>query len=101
MTAQRLASCAIGGGQKQASITIIVVPRERFSYTQQSLESIYTHTHLPFELVYVDAGSPKHIYKYLQQTRINIGGSPLPSTAASRPLGDRIKQHLHEFTTYL
>ncbi len=46
-------------------ITIVVVPRERFSYTQQSLESIYEHTEYPFKLIYVDAGSPTHIRDYL------------------------------------
>ncbi|MBE9068392.1 glycosyltransferase family 2 protein [Leptolyngbya cf. ectocarpi LEGE 11479] len=47
------------------SITIVVAPRERFSYTQQSLESIYKYTNIPFDLVYIDAGSPKHIQNYL------------------------------------
>ena len=49
----------------QPSITIVVVPREGFSCTQSSLDSIYKHTDIPFELVYVDAGSPRHIRKYL------------------------------------
>jgi GT2 family glycosyltransferase len=48
-------------------VTIIVVPRERFSYTRKSLESIYAHTTFPFELVYVDGGSPAHIESYLKQ----------------------------------
>ncbi|MFH7030169.1 MAG: glycosyltransferase family 2 protein [Heteroscytonema crispum UTEX LB 1556] len=47
-------------------VTIIVAPRERFSYTKQSLESIYEHTEHPFKLIYVDGGSPSHIKKYLQ-----------------------------------
>ncbi|BAZ38301.1 putative glycosyl transferase [Calothrix sp. NIES-4101] len=47
-------------------VTIIVVPRERFSYTRQSLESIYEYTKYPFELIYIDGGSPKHIQKYLE-----------------------------------
>ncbi|MEM1255508.1 MAG: glycosyltransferase [Cyanobacteria bacterium P01_H01_bin.21] len=50
-----------------SNITIVVVPRERFSYTQQSLDSIYEHTTLPFELVYVDGGSPKSVQHYLSQ----------------------------------
>lgn len=56
---------AISAPALQPSITIVVTPRERFSYTQQSLENIYKYTHIPFELVYVDAGSPKHIQNYL------------------------------------
>jgi GT2 family glycosyltransferase len=46
-------------------VTIIVVPRERFSYTQQSLLSIYEHTEYPFNLIYVDGNSPTHIRDYL------------------------------------
>jgi len=46
-------------------VTIVVVPRERFSYTSHSLESIYEHTDIPFSLVYVDGGSPARIKRYL------------------------------------
>ncbi|CAN5851610.1 hypothetical protein BH18ACI4_BH18ACI4_23120 [soil metagenome] len=48
-------------------VTIVVVPRERFSYTSRSLESIYEHTDIPFSLVYVDGGSPARIRRYLTQ----------------------------------
>lgn len=51
----------------EARVTIVVVPRERFSCTQQSLESIYEHTKIPFELVYVDGNSPAQTKAYLQQ----------------------------------
>ncbi|HHP7231510.1 MAG TPA: glycosyltransferase family 2 protein [Xenococcaceae cyanobacterium] len=47
-------------------VTIVVVPRERFSYTRESLESIYQNTELPFKLVYVDGNSPKSTKKYLE-----------------------------------
>ncbi|MEO0458837.1 MAG: glycosyltransferase [Cyanobacteria bacterium P01_A01_bin.114] len=47
-------------------VTLVVVPRERFSYTQPSLESLYTQTTLPFELVYVDGNSPRHIKQYIE-----------------------------------
>jgi GT2 family glycosyltransferase len=47
-------------------ITIVVVPRERFSYTRESLESIYQYTTLPFKLVYVDGNSPADIQSYLE-----------------------------------
>jgi len=46
-------------------VSIIFTQRERFSYTQESLESVYQNTHIPFQLIYVDAGSPAHIEKYL------------------------------------
>lgn len=48
------------------NISIVVVPRERFSATQRSLEDIYKHTTLPFRLVYVDAGSPPRVRRYLE-----------------------------------
>ena len=46
-------------------VTIVVVPRERFSYTHQSLTSIYQNTESPFELVYVDGNSPAPVKEYL------------------------------------
>ncbi|MEM7760887.1 MAG: glycosyltransferase [Cyanobacteria bacterium P01_A01_bin.40] len=46
-------------------VTIVIVPRERFSYTRESLESIYHNTKLPFKLVYVDGNSPQAIKEYL------------------------------------
>ena len=49
-----------------SEVTIVVVPRERFSYSRESLESIYQNTQLPFKLVYVDGNSPPAIEEYLQ-----------------------------------
>ncbi|MBW4606428.1 MAG: glycosyltransferase [Hassallia sp. WJT32-NPBG1] len=48
-------------------VTIIVAPRERFSYTRESLESIYQHTEYPFKLIYVDGNSPSHVRRYLEE----------------------------------
>lgn len=47
------------------NVTIIVVPRERFSYAPQSLNSIYEHTVHPFKLIYVDGCPPANIRRYL------------------------------------
>lgn len=47
-------------------VTLVVVPRERFSCTQTSLESLYNDTDIPFELIYVDGNSPKPIQQYLE-----------------------------------
>ncbi len=52
---------------EQPQITLVVVPRERFSCTQASLESLYTHTRIPFQLIYVDGNSPAHIHRYLKE----------------------------------
>ncbi len=48
-------------------VTIVVVPRERFSFSKQSLESILENTKIPFELVYVDGNSPRNIKQYLEE----------------------------------
>ncbi|WNZ43794.1 glycosyltransferase [Leptolyngbya boryana CZ1] len=47
-------------------VTLIVSPRERFSYTRQSLESILEQTTVPYSLIYVDGGSPKPVQQYLE-----------------------------------
>mgnify|MGYP001822650731 CR=1 FL=1 len=51
----------------QPDVTLVVVPRERFSYSRESLESIYQCTQYPFSLVYVDGNSPEKIKQYLEQ----------------------------------
>lgn len=48
-------------------VTIVVSPRERFSYSQESLESLYKNTDIPFELIYIDGNSPDHIRHYLEK----------------------------------
>lgn len=47
-------------------VTVVVVPRERFSHIPRSLECLYTETPVPFGLVYVDGGSPPKIRRYLE-----------------------------------
>ncbi len=47
-------------------VTLIVVPRERFSCVQDSLESLYTYTQYPFNLTYVDGNSPPSVHAYLR-----------------------------------
>src|SRR5262245_39158566 len=51
----------------ETQATIVVVPRERFSYAQRSLASIFEHTAFPFRLIYVDAATPRIVRKYLQE----------------------------------
>lgn len=51
---------------QEIKVTLIVVPRERFSYTQKSLENIYQNTNLPFNLIYVDTNSPPQTKRYLE-----------------------------------
>ncbi len=47
------------------AVAIVVTQRERFSYTQASLESLYASTTYPFHLVYVEANSPPEVKCYL------------------------------------
>jgi hypothetical protein len=42
---------------QEPMVTIVVVPRERFSYARTSLESVYANTHVPFRLIYVDGAA--------------------------------------------
>lgn len=53
--------------KSEPKVTIVVVPRERFSCAQESLESIYQYTEIPFKLVYVDGNYPAKVRSYLQQ----------------------------------
>lgn len=46
--------------------TIVVVPRERFSLADKSLENILELTEPPYELVYVDGNSPGPLRSFLQ-----------------------------------
>jgi GT2 family glycosyltransferase len=50
----------------EALVTVVVVPRERFSVSSQALETLYLNTHAPFRLVYVDGGSPPRIWRHLE-----------------------------------
>ena len=53
------------------SITIGFLPRERFLLAAESLASLYAHTTLPFELVVVDAATPK---RYLDEMQAVLDG---------------------------
>jgi glycosyltransferase involved in cell wall biosynthesis len=47
--------------------TIAFVPREQFSTTEQSLETLYRRTDSSFELICVDGGSPPAVRSYLER----------------------------------
>jgi GT2 family glycosyltransferase len=46
---------------QDATVTIVVSPRERYSHALASLESIYANTTVPFDLIYIDGNSPPSI----------------------------------------
>jgi len=50
-----------------SKVTVVVVPRERFSSAKRSLESLFENTPAGFDLVYVDGGSPPLLRRYLEQ----------------------------------
>lgn len=50
--------------------TLVIAPRERFSFSERALASIYQHTKLPFELIYVTGGAPAPVVEYLRQQQI-------------------------------
>jgi GT2 family glycosyltransferase len=47
-------------------VTIVMVPRERFGLTRESIESLYANTTAPFELVVVDGGAPAELKTQLE-----------------------------------
>ncbi|MBD2256132.1 glycosyltransferase [Pseudanabaena sp. FACHB-2040] len=51
----------------EPKVTLIVSPRERFSCSRQSLESIYEQTQIPFKLIYLDGNSPPDVKQYLEE----------------------------------
>jgi GT2 family glycosyltransferase len=50
-----------------AKVTIVCVPRDHFSDVPEALESLFAHTTPPFELIYVDGGSPGPTARYLAE----------------------------------
>jgi GT2 family glycosyltransferase len=48
------------------AVTVVVVPRERFSRALESLERLYEVTDTPFDLVYVDGRSPRKVRDHLR-----------------------------------
>jgi len=59
-----------------ASATIVVVPNERFGASLDSVDSILAKTAPPFDLVYVDGGSPAPLGALLE-ARLDRAGSVL------------------------
>lgn len=51
----------------EPQVTIVVVPRERFSFVERALPNVYEHTTMPFQLIYVSGGTPLHVRRYLER----------------------------------
>jgi glycosyltransferase involved in cell wall biosynthesis len=52
-------------GAVPARVTVAITQRESFYHTFRSLDSLFASTRVPFELIYVDAGSPPWIARRL------------------------------------
>ena len=51
----------------QPSITIGVIPRERFAHAAESLRLLFEHTDLDFELIYVDCLTPARYWTQIER----------------------------------
>jgi GT2 family glycosyltransferase len=50
-----------------SQVTLVVVPRERFSFARRSLTNIFHNTKPPFDLIYVDVGGPAPLRMFLEE----------------------------------
>ena len=60
-------------GSRETKVTIVIVPRERFSYALASLDSVLSNTSTPYRLVYVDTDSPIKLRRALKQRSHDYG----------------------------
>lgn len=56
-----------------ARVTVVVLPRDRFTVTERSLESLLARTPAPFELVYIDGCSPRRTRRHLEARAREFG----------------------------
>jgi GT2 family glycosyltransferase len=82
-------------------VTIIVSPRERFSVSARSLDSIYEHTDAPFDLIYVDGGSPRYVRDYLARAAAERGFKLIRSETFLSPNHARNLALRHARTRYV
>ncbi len=54
-------------------VTIVVVPRDRFSCCETALESLHANTPPIFDLIVVDPGSPGYVQRYLDAAAVKYG----------------------------
>lgn len=54
-------------------VTILVIPRERFSGALPALDVLYANSSMPFKLVYIDANSPAVIARKLKEESVRKG----------------------------
>ena len=82
-------------------VTVVVVPREQFSVAKRSLDSIYEHTRIPFELIYIDGNSPANLKGWLEESARHRGFNLLRSNAYLSPNQARNWALLHVRTPFV
>jgi GT2 family glycosyltransferase len=92
---------AVQAAEGGPAVTIVVAPRERFSLTARSLESLYENTDTPFRLVYVDGGSPLEVARYLEREAARRGFELIRSERYLAPNEARNRGWLRADTRYV
>ena len=85
-------------------VTVVVVPREGFRVAPQCLSLLLEQTAEPFELVYVDTGSPKRISAQLRALVATHGGTFFRIDRYLRPTTARnlgLEQVVTPYTVFL
>ena len=79
--------------EQPALVTVVVTQRESFGHTGRSIESLYATAGVPFDLLYVDAGSPPRVRRLIDAEAIRHGfrvlrhdGFLTPNEARNRAL---------------
>src|SRR5690349_22517377 len=80
--------------------TVVVVPRETFSKSVPSLESVLARTTPPYELVYVDAHAPAPVASRLEQHAAEWGFTLVRSSQHVSPNQARNVALAHVHTEY-
>jgi GT2 family glycosyltransferase len=74
---------------EKSDVTVVVVPRERFSHAIASLDSIERNNEAPFELLYVDGHGPRELDRRAADGRLRLirrGHSLSPNAARNLAL---------------
>jgi hypothetical protein len=54
-------------------VTVVMVQRDRFSVAPRAIRQLYDETHVPFEFLYVDGGSPRSVRHALDELQRSLG----------------------------
>ncbi len=57
----------------KSDVTVVVVPRERFSLTERALENLYENTPDPLDVLYISAGAPSAVQSHLERASAEKG----------------------------